>query len=134
MVRPEASPRALRQFAAAWLIFISAIGAQQYFLRGRHTLGMACFVAAVVFGIAGLIKPSGIRWLFVALMTVAFPIGWLVSQLMLAAMFYLVLTPVALIFRLMGRDVLQRKPDPSCSSFWLPKRTPTDVRSYFRQY
>src|SRR5436305_6040462 len=121
MHRPETTPRTLRQFAVAWLIFVSAIGAQQYFARGRHVVGTVCFVAAVVFGMSGLIKPPLIRWLFVLLTTVAFPIGWLVSQLMLAAMFYLVLTPIALIFRLMGRDVLQRKRDSNRSSFWLPK-------------
>ena len=85
MHRPETTPRTLRQFAVAWLIFVSAIGAQQYFARGRHVVGTVCFVAAVVFGMSGLIKPPLIRWLFVLLTTVAFPIGWLVSQLMLAA-------------------------------------------------
>jgi hypothetical protein len=131
---PTDSPRALRQFAAAWLIFLAIVGAQQYFLRGRHTVGVACITAALVFGVPGLVKPPSIRWLFVGLMTVAFPVGWLVSQLMLALMFYLVLTPIALVFRLTGRDVLQRKPAPGRSTFWLPKRMPTDVRSYFRQY
>lgn len=134
MQRPSSSPRTLRQFAGAWLLFVSVVGAQQYFGRGRHTLGIVCFVAALGFGFLGLIKPPAIRWLFVTLTTLAFPIGWVISQLMLAVMFYLVLTPIALIFRLVGRDVLQRKADPARASFWLPKRMPTDLRSYFRQY
>jgi hypothetical protein len=134
MHRPTGSSRTLRQFATAWLIFIAIVGAQQYFMRGRHALGIVCLTAAFVFGVPGLVKPQTIRWLFVALLTIAFPIGWVVSQLMLALMFYLVLTPIALVFRLRGRDVLQRRPAPGRSTFWLPKRMPTDVRSYFRQY
>ena len=132
--RPEASPRTLRQFAGAWLVFISILGAQQYFARGRHTLGIACIAAALGFGILGLVKPPAVRWLFVSLTTIEFPIGWVISQIMLAVMFYVVLTPIALVFRLIGRDVLQRKPAPGRSSFWLPKRMPADIRSYFRQY
>ncbi len=128
------SARALRQFAAAWLIFFCAIGAHQYVARHRHGLGVALIAAALIFGILGLIKPAAIRWLFVTWMTLAFPIGWLISQIMLLLMFYLVLTPIALVFRLAGRDVLNRKPAPNRASFWRPKRTPADVRSYFRQY
>ena len=126
--------RALRQFSAAWLIFFSAFGAHQYFVRGHHRVGIASIIAALIFGILGLAKPAAVRWLFITSTTLAFPIGWLLSQIMLALMFYLVLTPIALIFRLTGRDVLQRKFDPTRKSYWLPKQTPRDVRSYFRQY
>jgi hypothetical protein len=53
---------------------------------------------------------------------------------MLFVMFYGVITPVALVFRLRGRDLLRRRPEPGATTFWLPKDTPQDVRSYFRQY
>jgi hypothetical protein len=89
---------------------------------------------AVTLGLLGLIKPAALRWLFVTWMVLAFPIGWLVSQIMLLLMFYLLITPVALLFRLQGRDPLARKPAPERTSFWSPKKVPDDVRSYFRQY
>jgi hypothetical protein len=53
---------------------------------------------------------------------------------MLALMFYGIITPIALFFRITGRDALSRRPAPSRASFWNPKRTPADMRSYFRQY
>jgi len=49
-------------------------------------------------------------------------------------MYYGIITPVALFFRIRGRDLLRRKPTAAPTSFWLPKETPEDVRSYFRQY
>ena len=126
--------KALRQFAGAWLFFFSAIGAYQYLARGHHQLGLALMAGAVVFGVWGLIHPPALRWIFVAWMTLAFPIGWVLSQTMLLLMFYVLLTPVALFFRLRGRDLLGRKPAPGRPSFWTPKQTPRDIRSYFRQY
>ena len=111
------SARALRQFSGAWLVFFSAFGAHQWLARGHERIGITLIAAALVFGILGLMKPGAIRWLFVTWMTLAFPIGWLLSQIMLALMFYLVLTPIALIFRLTGRDVLQRKFDPTRKSY-----------------
>ena len=128
------SPKTLRQFAAAWLVFLLAGGAHQYLARGHHRTGVVLAVLAVFFGGLGLIAPRAIRWLFVGAMVVAFPVGWLVSQVMLLLMFYLIVTPVALVFRLRGRDPLARKPAPGRASFWEPKTTPQDVRSYFRQY
>jgi hypothetical protein len=126
--------RALRQFAAAWLVFFLAFGAHQYFVHSHHLAGAILAALAVVFGSLGLANPSAIRWLFVTWMVLAFPIGWAISQVMVAVMFYLLLTPVAFLFRLRGRDSLARKPAHNRPSFWEPKSTPSDVRSYFRQY
>ncbi len=126
--------RSLRQFAAAWLVFFGAFGAHQYIARGYHQVGLVLMVLAVVVGAIGLLRPGAIRWLFIGWMVLAFPIGWTISQVMLVLMFYLILTPVAVFFRLRGRDLLCRKPAADRKSFWLPKATPQDVRSYFRQY
>jgi hypothetical protein len=126
--------RVLRQFSAAWLVFLLAFGAHQHLARGHRAIGLAVMGLALVVGVAGLIKPAIVRWLFVGSMVLAFPIGWVVSQIMLSLMFYVVLTPVALIFRLCGRDMLQRKPAPERASYWLPKESPRNLRRYFRQY
>jgi len=126
--------KALRQFAAAWLVFFLAIGAHQYLARGHPSLGLAVMGAAIVVGLLGLIKPAAVRWLFVGWMVAAFPIGWLLSWLALLLMYYGIITPVALFFRFRGRDLLRRKPAAAPTSFWTPKETPQDVRSYFRQY
>jgi hypothetical protein len=126
--------KALRQFAAAWLVFFLAFGAQQYFMRGHQTLGLVVMGLAVMVGVLGLIQPAAVRGIFVAWMVLAFPIGWMISQAMLLLMFYVILTPVALFFRLRDRDLLQRKPPADCVSFWVFKDTPQDLRRYLRQY
>jgi len=126
--------RTLRQFAALWLVFFLALARYQYFTRGHHAAGFVLGGVAVVVGALGLLKPAAVRWIFVGWMVLAFPIGWLVSQILLIMLFYLVLTPVAMLFRWRGRDLLARKPSVGRSSFWLPNQTPDDVRSYLRQY
>jgi hypothetical protein len=128
------TPRTLRQFAAAWLVFFLLGGLHQYLVRGRPQVGLIMAGLAVAVGVLGLARPVAVRWLFVGAMVAAFPIGWVVSQLMLLVMFFAVITPVALIFRIIGRDALQRKPAPDRASLWVPKTTPSDVRRYFKQY
>ena len=51
-----------------------------------------------------------------------------------AAIYYLVFTPVGLLLRLVKGDPLERRLDRSASTHWA-KRPPTgDVRRYFRQF
>jgi hypothetical protein len=126
--------RALRQFAGAWLIFFLAVALHRYVVRGQHQAGIAFAALAVVLGGLGLIRPAALRWLFVGATVLTFPIGWVGSQILLAVMFYGLITPLAWWFRLQGRDWLARKPAPNRASFWTPKHTPADMRAYFRQY
>src|ERR1035441_7549784 len=80
--------RALRQFAGAWLILFLAAGVHRYVVRGQHQVGIAVGGVAIVIGLLGLIRPAAMRWLFVGATVLAFPIGWVVSQIMLAVMYY----------------------------------------------
>jgi hypothetical protein len=60
------------------------------------------------------------------------PVRWLVSCLILACFYYAILTPLALLFRLLGRDVLGLCWDPALQSYWKARPAPPDLRSYFR--
>jgi hypothetical protein len=88
----------------------------------------------LVLAVVSLIKPQAIKPLFIAVSLVAFPIGLIVGELMLLLMFMLIFTPMALIFRLVGRDALQRKIDRRAKSYWQPKAQAHDSRSYYRQF
>ena len=123
----------LRQFAAACLVFGLGWSAILW-ARGHHQAATVLGVIAAVVGTGGLIVPRALRWLFVGFMIAAFPIGWLISQIMLALMFYGIILPIALFFKLVGRDVLQRRRPPADASLWKIKTQPDDIRRYFRQY
>ena len=127
------TPRVLRQFAAAWLVFFLAVAVQQMFLRHRVTTAGVLGVIALI-GLAGLWQPSAVRWLFVGATVAAFPIGWVMTQVVLAVMFYVVLTPLALVFRWRGRDELQLRPKPEQTSFWITRHPERDVRRYLKQF
>ena len=133
-VQFKPTKRVLRQFAVAWLVFLLAWAAHQWLARGHQKVALVLGALAIVVGSLGLLLPPTIRWLYVGCMIVAFPIGWVVSLVMLAVMFYCVFTPVALFFRLRGRDLLHRAPPRTTASFWTPKSLPIDVQRYFRQY
>jgi Saxitoxin biosynthesis operon protein SxtJ len=124
----------LRQFAAGWLIFFLGAGAIQYVVQHRAMAALGLSLVALIGPVLGWLAPAVLRWLFTGGMLLAFPFGWLSSQLILAVMFFGVLTPLAVIFRVVRRDRLNRfRPKPALS-YWLSKNPSSDVRSYFRPY
>jgi hypothetical protein len=127
-------PKILRQFAVAWLVFFFIWASVFGFARGNWTAAIILASTGALVGIAGLIVPKAVRWVFVGAMIVAFPIGWVVSQCVLGLLFFLVFTPVALVFRCIGRDALNLRRSPNKATYWMKKETRSDPRSYFRQY
>ena len=55
-------------------------------------------------------------------------------HLILAAVYFLMFTPLALIFKLIGRDALQRRLDPRSNTYWQIRATRTDPAAYYRQF
>jgi hypothetical protein len=127
-------PRTLRQFAGLWLLFLGGLAAWKGFWQQQVLLGSALAVAAFTVGFIGLVSPARIRLVFVGATVLAFPIGWVVSHVILAFLFYGVLTPVGLIFALARRDPLLLRRKAVESSYWENKRSPSDPRAYFKQF
>jgi hypothetical protein len=128
------STRMLRQFSALWLACFLSMAAWQWLARERVVIAMVLAVLAATIGPLGLIKPSLIRPIFVGWMIVAHPIGWLVSHVMLAVLYYGLFTPLAMFFRFTRRDPLMLRRPTDATSYWSVKPAPRDVRSYFRQF
>ena len=77
---------------------------------------------ALVVGLLGLVAPRLIRPIYVGWMIAAFPIGWVMSHVVQALILYGLFTPVALVFRLIGRDALYRAGGPRWSAISCPRR------------
>ena len=137
----------LRQFAWASLILFPTIAG---YLTLRHDLplawalalaGIGLLVAIVELVLAEMLGAFGAlleklipRALFQLLSVVAFPIGFVISHVLMAAIFYLVLTPIGLCFRLVGRDALGRKLEPNRASYWHDRGPNRDLSAYFKLY
>lgn len=133
MINPSWYPskRQLRQFAAVCLPGFAFIG-WLWFWPARPMAAYACWSIGAAAFVAGMAFPDAIRPLYALLMAITLPIGWLVSAILLRAIFYLVFTPIGLVFRLTGRDALRLK-RPRGESYWLDHRQRSDMASYFRQ-
>jgi hypothetical protein len=129
---PQANARLHRQFAALCLLIFGSLGIVEMLSRRHPGHAVMFAVAAVVLGLGGLTWPRFIAPVFSVAMSVAVPIGWVTSQLLLAIVFYGVFTPMAFVMRAVGYDGLHRRRSEN-ATYWSPKEQPADPTAYFRQ-
>ena len=127
------STKQLRQFAGIWLPAFCGLVGWSIGQKTGHWSGVEIgWVLAGLLSVGGLILPALIRPIFVGLILLTFPIGWVVSHLLLGLIFYGVVTPIGLILRIIGHDPLQLK-KPSGNSVWKTSVGKTDATRYLRQ-
>ena len=125
------SPRMLRQFAGLWILFFGALAAWQAFHQNPRW-AMILGALALTLGPLGLAWPRAIKPVFIGWMALVWPIGWLVSRLILGVLFYGMFTPIAAVFRLARRDALALQPQPQAATYWRRKPPATGKEHYFR--
>jgi hypothetical protein len=131
----EATDRTLRQFAGLCLVIGAVVFAGSRYRHHGEATGSAwvILVLSLAVGLSGLTYPASIRPVFLGAIALTRPIGHVISTVLLGLIYYGLITPLGLLFRIAGRDPLGRH-GPAAESYWLPKVQPTDVRRYLRQY
>ena len=127
------STKQLRQFAGIWFpAFCGLVGWSIGHKTGHWSEVEIGWVLAGLLSVGGLVLPALIRPIFVGLILLTFPIGWVVSHLLLGLIFYGVVTPIGLILRMSGHDPLQLK-KPGGNTVWKTSVGKTDATRYLRQ-
>ena len=122
--------RQLRQFAVVCLVALPLAG----WLWGVDAADQSVLLAlGAVIAIAGWIYPPMARPAFLALSIVAAPIGVIVGEMAMLLIYFAVLLPIGLCFRLVKRDALQLRINRAAKTYWQPKKQPSGVASYYRQ-
>lgn len=127
-------PRQLALFATLWLLFFSGWGVAFLLQGGWRPTAIALLAISLAAPLLGLVHRDALRRLFVGSCYAVFPIGWVVSHILLAVVYYGVLTPIGLLLRLRGYDPLQRRLDRDADSYWREREQKDDKNRYFRQF
>ncbi|MCB1120407.1 MAG: hypothetical protein KJT03_02560 [Verrucomicrobiae bacterium] len=132
-INHQPSRKDLRVFAVLWLIFLGGFGILAY-NKAQVVAAIVLLGLALVVGLLGIILPRSVRLVYVGSAYATYPIGFVVSFLLLTVIYFLILTPIGLIMRVLGHDPLSRKFDPNRPSYWQPKEGQKNPASYFKQY
>jgi len=110
--------RALRRFGLVVGGVFAAL-AVLLALRHRFNLSFRAFTAAgLILIVLALVAPSRLDPVERIWMKFGAMMGWINTRVLLAAVFFVVLTPVSLLLRVLGRDLLKRRFERSAPSYW----------------
>jgi hypothetical protein len=128
------SLRQLNVFGVIWLVFFGIAGAIVLKNTGSIQLAMPVWCLAALVPTAGWILPRLMRCVYVGMAYAAFPFGFVASFLLLAIVYYVVLTPIGRTMRFFGHDPMKRHFDEGAETYWCPREQHKSLSSYFRQF
>jgi hypothetical protein len=127
------SEHELRWFGVLVLVVFAAVGGVVLWriesLRAAQLLwGVGCAFALIYYAFRPLRRPLHASW-----MRLTSPLAWAVSHLVLAVIYYGIISPIAVVMRLFGRDKLERRFEPAVNSYWIARDSGDDTARYLRQ-
>ena len=114
--------REIRKFGIIALIFFGFLCGLGLWMKKSLPTYLFGFLSILGFGF--ILTPSWMRPLYVSWLKIAHFIGKVVTTFMFILAYYLVITPTALIKRMLGGVPLSVKPNKNVSSYWV-NRTET---------
>ena len=134
-INKNPSKRQLRQFAGIWFpAVILLLGIFLLRRTGSLSLTIVIWAVGLVVSLVGLVIPPLIRRVYLGWILACYPIGWTLSHLLLAIVFVLLLTPIGMVLRWLGRDPLNRSLDRSAKTYWTPHIPDVNIQRYFKQF
>jgi Mg2+/Co2+ transporter CorB len=118
-LRLKENPREWLKFTAVMALMMAAL---TILLFRRRVLGAG--VVAAVFPllflmlIACLVRPRWFRGFYRAGMTLSFHVGQGIGSVLLTIFFVVVVTPLGLLLRLFGKDLLHLKQNAEAPTYW----------------
>ena len=111
-----------RSFGMVFTLVFLVVGIWQ--ISTGKSLGWYFFASAILFFIVAITFPSLLGpfnrvWFKFGLL-----LGQVVNPVILGLVFFLVVTPIGTVRRLLGKDSLQLKPKPNLKSYWIDRNPP----------
>jgi hypothetical protein len=145
MLQLNLSPdeRTLKQFGFIALGAFGLLAVCAFYETWMFSFGLGALRSPVATALAGvgaasgllsLVWPKANKALFLGLTVVSYPIGLVMSYVILGVLFFGIFAPIGGLLRLAGADPMQRALRKDERSYWSSTRPNRSKESYFRQF
>ncbi|HTP89837.1 MAG TPA: SxtJ family membrane protein [Bryobacteraceae bacterium] len=111
-----------RQFGFVLGTLLAALGLWP--LLRHRPMRLTVLAVGAALALIGLIAPILLRPLNRAWTALGLLLGRVVNPVAMAVLFYLLFTPLGLLLRLFGKDLLRLRGDKTASSYWIERQPP----------
>lgn len=130
MNEEKATTQTLRKFGLIWALVFSIVAF--YPLMSSNPIRLWSVFVSIGFVIAGLAYPIVLNPFFGIWMKFGKIAGSINAKIILALIFYFVVTPIGLIRRAMGKDSLKKRLDKGATTYWEDRVVqPTSMEKQF---
>ena len=133
-INKNPSPAQMRFMGILLGLFLGVFGLVIYLKSKSIYVAAGFWIFAVAVTIVYYAVPAWKKPIYLGWMYAVYPIGWVMSHVILAIVYYLVLTPIGFIMRCTGRDPMTRRFEPEADTYWVAHSPDKDPARYFRQF
>ena len=108
-----------RSFGIVFTLVFLTVGA--WVVSSGQSKGWLFFVSAALFFVVAIARPSILGPLNRAWAKFGLLLGQVFNPILLGVVFFLVVTPIAVVLRLLGKDSLHLKSKPDLKSYWIDR-------------
>jgi hypothetical protein len=123
----------VRKFGLMFSALCFGACAYLIYLQNDSWVWLAC--GSGFFLVTGLVGYVILRPIYMGWMKFALALGWVSTRVLLGIFFFFIVTPVGLMMRLMGKDLLDKKLNHSATTHWKKRElVPFDPKRMERQF
>ena len=98
------------------------VGGAGLFKHWHVLVVAALWGAGLMLLLGGLLTPRLLEGVYTVWMGIAFGLGWVVSRAILVLLFYLVITPIGMLARLLGKKFIDITFPQAGESYWISRQ------------
>jgi len=106
----------IRSFSVTFAIIFLIIAGFLYY-QEKDSFQLFIYLAGSFSGL-GFILPIVLKPVYMIWMIFAVILGWFMTRVILSLLFYLIITPIGLFLRILGKDLLGLKEEKNQKSYW----------------
>lgn len=104
-----------------------------FFTGGSELFGWTFLIIGGFLFLSGLIIPAVLKRVYLIWMTGALILGWIMSRVIITILFFLILTPIALIAKVFGKKFLDLDFRDGKTSYWVIREAEKKI-NYTKMY
>jgi len=111
----------IRTFGIGLAVILCIFASIYLYKNGLTTAPKVLYCIAPVIFLLSLLAPRILKPIYIVITFLAQCIGWVMSKVILGIQYYLIFTPVALFFKIIRKDLLDRKCFGNSKSYWIER-------------
>jgi len=110
----------LRKFGFSFGLGLNILGYVMFYRGKGHFIWFSCAGSLALF--LAILRPSILAPLKKAIDSVILAVRWLVASISLIIVFYLIFSPLGILLKIFGKDLLNQRIDKKAGSYWIKRK------------